>query len=78
MGSYSAQRRADIPDSCNAGRRYPPQPGAAARYGPRTRHVTGAIVLEELRKFLHGTTLSSGVGLGAIPTTFTIQGTNAD
>ena len=28
--------------------------------------------------FMNGTTLSSGAGLGAIPTTFTIQGTNAD
>jgi hypothetical protein len=28
--------------------------------------------------YMNGTTLSSGAGLGAIPTTFTIQGTNAD
>jgi hypothetical protein len=28
--------------------------------------------------YMNGTTLTSGVGFGAIPTTFTIQGSNAD
>jgi hypothetical protein len=28
--------------------------------------------------FMNGTAISSGAGLGTIPTTFTIQGTNAD
>ena len=28
--------------------------------------------------YMNGTTVTSGAGLGSIPTTFTIQGTNAD
>jgi hypothetical protein len=34
--------------------------------------------LKDDRALMNGTTISSGAGLGTIPTTLTIQGTNAD